>query len=298
MYDVAIVGGGPAGLTAAIYAVRYKMNCVIIAPEWGGFMNYAHLVENWPSEESISGTELAQKMIDHVKKLGVPMINSGVQAVEKEKEHFTITTKKERIEAERIILTTGTERTKLGIEGESEFLGKGLSYCATCDGFFYRDKTVAVVGSGDSACTSAIFLADICKKVYLMYRSSGLKAEPIWVDKVKENPKIELLAETMPIKILGDSQVRKIICDNQKTLDIDGLFVEVGSTPSEFLIRKMGLKTDKKGYIIVDANQLTNQKGVWAAGDITTNSSNFKQIITASSEGAVAVYNAYIDSKA
>lgn len=297
MYELAIIGGGPAGLTAAIYAVRYKMKAVVIAPEWGGFMNYAHLVENWPSEKSIKGEELAQKMIDHVKDLDIPMITGNVQAVEKDKNCFVITTPKEKIEAERIILASGTERIKLGIAGEDEYLGKGVSYCATCDGFFFRDKTVAVIGSGDSACTSAVFLADIAKKVFLLYRSSNLKAEPIWIDKVKSNPKIELLPTTMPIKITGTNKVEEIECDDKKKRQVDGVFIEVGSTPSEFLISKLALKTDAKRYVIVDSDQKTSVKGVWAAGDITTNSSKFKQMITAASEGAVAVYGAYIDSK-
>ena len=297
MYDIAIVGGGPAALTAAIYAIRYKMNAIVIASEWGGYMNYAHLVENWPSETSITGIELANKIIEHTKSTKIPMIQANVQAIEKNKKGFVLTTPKEEYEAERIILASGTERTKLNIEGESEFLGKGVSYCATCDGFFFRGKTVAVIGSGDSACTSAVYLADIAKKVYLMYRSDNLKAEPIWIDKVKNNDKVELLATTMPTKINGDSVVRSMDCDDNKTREVDGIFVEVGSTPSDFLINKLGIKIDKSGYVIVDPDQKTNVAKVWAAGDITTNSSKFKQMVTAASEGAVAVFNAYIDAK-
>jgi thioredoxin reductase (NADPH) len=297
MYEVAIIGGGPAGLTAAIYAVRYKMKAITISPEWGGYTNYAHKVENWPSENTISGIELGKKFLDHAKFLNAELITANVQAINKTKKGFEVITQKDRYEAERIIITSGTERTKLGVEGENEFLGKGVSYCATCDGFFFKNKDVAVIGSGDSACTSAVYLADIANKVYLMYRSSKLKAEPIWIDKVENNPKIELLPTTMPVRIEGDKVVKKVYCDDTKELKVDGVFIEIGSTPSKFLIKKLGVKTDDKGYIVVDGNQKTNIDKVWAAGDITTNSSKFKQIVTAASEGAVAVFNAYVDAK-
>jgi len=297
MYDLAIIGGGPAGLSAAIYAVRYKVKAVTFSSEWGGYMNYAHKVENWPSENAISGIDLGKKFLDHAKYLKAELVSENVKAVINKKDFFVVNTQKGEYEAKRLIITSGTERTKLNIPGESDFLGKGVSYCATCDGFFFKDKKVAIIGSGDSACTSAVYLADIAEKVYLMYRSSNLKAEPLWIDKVKKNPKIELLATTQPTKIIGDTVVRKIECDGKKEIEVDGVFIEVGSTPSEVLIKALGINTDEKGYIIVDSTQKTNIEGIWAAGDITTNSAKFKQIVTAASEGAVAVYSAYVDMK-
>jgi thioredoxin reductase (NADPH) len=176
-------------------------------------------------------------------------------------------------------------------------LGKGISYCATCDGFFFRGKTVAVIGSGDSACTGATFLADLAKKVYLIYRSSKLKAEPIWIDKIKKAKNVECLPDKKLKEIIGKETVEKIILEDGKEIKVDGIFIEAGSTPLIFLIEKIGLKTDEKGYIITDVNQKTNINGVYAAGDITTNSSQFKQMIVAASEGAVAAYNTYIDLK-
>ncbi|MEI7690549.1 MAG: FAD-dependent oxidoreductase [bacterium] len=297
MYDVAIIGGGPAGLSAAVYAARYKMSCAVIAPLWGGFVTEAHLVENWLGDKSVSGLDLSQRFIDHVKSLDVPMINEDVKSITKTKDFFEVTTTKEVLTAKKIILALGTERNKLGVKGESDFLGKGVSYCATCDGFFFRDKIVVVAGSGDAACTGSTFLANIAKKVYLVYRSSSLKAEPIWIDKIKKLKNIESIPSANIAEIMGDSKVEKVLLDNGKTIKTDGVFIEVGSTPATFLIDKLGIKTDEKKYIIVDQGQKTNVEGVFAAGDMTTNSSKFKQIIVAASEGAVAVYNAYIDLK-
>lgn len=296
MYDIAIIGGGPAGLTAAIYATRYKMNAITVAPVFGGKIEEAHLVENWPGEKSILGDVLAINFYDHAKNLGANLKQAYVQSIENKKDHFVITAEKDSINAKQIIFALGTERKKLGIPGEEKYFGKGVSYCAVCDGNFFTDKNVVVVGSGDSACTNAVFLADIAKKVYLMYRSDDLKAEPIWVDKVKNNPKIELMPTVMPEKILGNEKVTQVVCSDGRILDVDGIFIEIGSTPSEFLINRLGILTDDQGYVVVDNNQKTNIANIWAAGDITTNSGKFKQVVTAAAEGAVAVYSIYNDS--
>ncbi len=297
MYDLIIIGGGPAGLSAAVYAARYKINFVIIAPSWGGFVNEAHLVENWLGEKSLSGGELATKFIDHVKSLEPEMITANVQAIEKTKGGFKVMTHGQNYEGKKILLALGTERNKLGIKGESEFLGKGVSYCATCDGFFFKDKTVAVVGSGDAACTGATFLSDVAKKVYLIYRSPELKAEPIWIDKVRSAPNVDCRPDAKLAEIAGKDKVEKIVLEDGSELEVDGVFIEVGSTPTNYITEKLGVETDEKGYIKVDENQKTSVDGIYAAGDITTNSSKFKQIIVAASEGAVAVYNSYIDLK-
>ena len=297
IYDLIIVGGGPAGLSAAIYAARYKINFAIIAPNWGGFVNEAHSVENWLGEKSISGLDLSNKFTEHVKSLKPTMITGNVQSIIYNNKSFDVATDKENLQANKILIALGSERNKLGIKGEKEFLGKGVSYCATCDGFFFKNKTVAVIGSGDAACTGATYLADIAKKVYLIYRSPSLKAEPIWIDKVEKAKNIEILGNLNPNEILGDKFVEELLLDNGNKIKIDGIFIEVGSTPSTFIIDKLGIETDSKGYISVDVNQKTNIEGVYAAGDITTNSSKFKQMITAASEGAVAVYNIYIDLK-
>jgi thioredoxin reductase (NADPH) len=297
MYDLIIIGGGPAGLSAAVYAARYKINSAIIAPVWGGFVNDAHLVENWLGEKSITGRELAQRFIGHVESLNIPMITANVRMIVKTKDGFEVFTPDQKYEAKKIILASGTERNKLEVRGEDKFLGKGVSYCTTCDGFFFRGKTVAVIGSGDSACTGATLLADLAKKVYLIYRSSKLKAEPIWIDKIKKAKNVECLPDKKLKEIVGQKIVEKIILADGETIKVDGVFIETGSTPLSFLIERLGLKADEKGYVITNVNQKTNINGVYAAGDITTNSSQFKQMIVAASEGAVAAYNAYIDLK-
>ena len=297
MHDIAIIGGGPAGLTAAIYAVRYKMKAITISPEYGGKINHAHNVENWPGEKSIVGSELSQKIYDHAKHVKAELADDYVQSIENKTDFFHVTTSKNSFDAKRILFTVGTQKEKLGIPGEEKYFGKGVSYSTAIDGPKYKNMDVIVVGSGNSACTSAVFMSKIAKKVYLMYRSSSLKAEPIWIDQVNNNPKIEILPTIMPTKILGTTKVNHVICSDDRKLDIDGIFIEVGSTPSEFLISELGLETDDSGYIIVDNNQKTNIKNVWAAGDITTNSGKFKQIITSAAEGAVAVSSIYNDAK-
>lgn len=297
MYDLVIVGGGPAGLSAAVYAARYKINFAIVAPMWGGFVNEAHLVENWLGDKSITGQELSAKFIDHTKSLKPTMITANVQAIEKINDGFEVVTRDKKIQAKKIILAVGTERNKLGVKGEEEFLGKGVSYCATCDGFFFKNKTVIVAGSGDAACTGATFLSDVADKVYLIYRSPKLKAEPIWIDKVNAAPNITCMPDSKLKEITGQGRVEKIILEDNTEIATDGVFIEVGSTPTTYITQKLGIETDEKGYIKVDVNQKTSVEGVYAAGDITTNSSKFKQIIVAAAEGAVAVYNSYIELK-
>jgi len=297
MYDIAIIGAGPAGMSAAVYAARYKLNVAMIGPNPGGYINDAHLVENWLGEKSIAGGDLSAKFLEHVKSLPIDIQPHGVNGIVKKDDVFEIITDKEKVEAKRIILALGTERKKLGIKGEAEFLGKGVSYCTTCDGYFFRDKVVAVIGGSDSACTGSLMLADIASKVYLVYRQGELRAEPSWVSDVKKNPKIELVLNANPEEIIGETIVKKLRLDNGQTLDVDGIFVEIGTTPGAALVGGLGVKTDDKGYIIVDDSQKTNVDGVWAAGDITTKNAKLKQIIVAASEGSIATYSAYMDKK-
>lgn len=297
MYDLAIIGAGPAAMSAAVYAARYKMKVAMIGSQPGGYVNEAHLVENWLGEKSISGVDLVKKFFDHVQSLPIDVVTKDVKSIVTSKEGFEIATDKDKIEAKRIVLAIGTERNKLGIKGENEFLGKGVSYCTTCDGFFFRDKTVAIIGGSDSACTGSLMLADIAKKVYLVYRQDKLRAEPSWICDVEKHPNIEVILNANPAEIVGDSVVRKLRLENGKELAVDGIFVEIGTTPGSVLTNQLGVKTDEKGYIIVDDNQKTNISGVWAAGDVTTKNSKLKQIMVSSSEGAVATYNAYLDKK-
>jgi thioredoxin reductase (NADPH) len=293
MYEVAIIGAGPAGLSAAIQAKRYKINAITIADELGGKITNAHSIENWPGDFAINGNDLSDKIINHSKQIEANVVVDKVKFIKKVNDYFLITADNEQYKAYRIIFAVGNEKAKLNIEGEEEFLKKGVSYQANKEGVLFKNKTVAVVGSGDSACTSALFLADIADKVYLMYRSKNLKAEPIWVDKVKNNKKIELLAGVMPKKILGNETVKQIVCNDERILNVDGVFIEIGFNPSSDLAKDLELKTDADGFVLVDDKQQTSAKNVWAAGDITTNSDKLRQIITAASEGMVALNDVY-----
>jgi thioredoxin reductase (NADPH) len=286
-------------MNAALYAARYKMKVALIGKFPGGYVNEAHLVENWLGDKSIPGPELSARFKDHVKSLEIDFIESGVRGITKSKDGYEVVaeSQKESLKGPRLILALGTERKKLNIKGEEEFLGKGVSYCVTCDGFFFRDRVVAVVGGSDSACTGSIMLADIASKVYLIYRQGELRAEPAWVEEVKKNPKIEVIYNANPVEVKGENVVKSIALDNGTELEIDGLFIEIGTTPGAAIISGLGVETDEKGYIKVDENMKTNLDKVWAAGDITTANSKLKQIVVAASEGAVATYNAFLDKK-
>jgi thioredoxin reductase (NADPH) len=299
MYDLIIIGAGPAGMNAALYAARYKMKVALIGKLPGGYVNEAHLVENWLGDKSIPGLQLAERFKDHIKSLEIDFIESGVRGITKGDDGYEVVaeSQKDSLKSPRLILALGTERKKLNIKGEEEFLGKGVSYCVTCDGFFFRDRVVAVVGGSDSACTGSIMLADIAKKVYLIYRQGELRAEPAWVEEVKKNPKIEVVYNANPVEVKGENIVKSVALDNGTELEIDGLFIEIGTTPGAALINGLGVETDEKGYIKVDENMKTNLDKVWAAGDITTANSKLKQIVVAASEGAVATYNAFLDKK-
>ncbi len=298
MYDLIIVGAGPAAMSAAVYAARYKMKVAMVGKLPGGYVNEAHLVENWLGEKSIPGPELVQKFMDHVKNLAIDFFPTETRGIVNNKEKgFTVVKEGENLDGERLILAIGTERNKLGIKGEDQFLGKGVSYCTTCDAFFFRNRPVAIIGGSDSACTGALMLADIASKVYLVYRQGELRAEPSWVEDVKKNKNIELILNTNPSEIVGDNLVKGLVLDNGQTLDVEGVFVEIGTTPGKAIVSQLGVETDEKGYMKVADDQSTNVAKVWAAGDITTKNNKLKQIIVAAAEGAVATYGAYLDKK-
>lgn len=295
MYDLAIIGGGPAGLMAAIYAERYKLKSITIASKLGGKIEFAHSIENWPGDYLIYGDDLSNKFINHAKQMNVNLVEEKVLSIDSKDKYFNVSTASKKHKAKNIILAVGNEQNQLNIEGEKEFIKKGVSYKANKDGKYYKDQIVTVVGSGDSACTSALFLADIAKKVYLMYRSKDLKAEPLWVNKVKSNSKIKLLPGVIPTKIKGNDKVNKLICSDGSTLHSNAIFIEVGFSPPKYLFKNLDIKVDEDGFIIVDSNQKTSVKNVWAAGDITINSGKLRQIISAAAEGAVSAASVYND---
>ena len=295
IYDVLIVGGGPAGLTAAVYCARYKLNTKIITDSFGGTMADAHKVCNFPAFTEISGMELTKKMIDQVKSLKVEIDFDGVLNIKKEENYFIVNTKTQALRSKKIILAIGRKRRKLGLEREDEFLGKGVSYCATCDANFYKEKVVGVVGGSDAAVTAALLLSDLASKVYLIYRKDKLRATPAWVELLNNKENIEVLFNTEVTKLIGEKKLEEIETTTKK-LTVDGLFIEIGSIPQKTFLEKINVTVDEGGYIKVDKNQKTNIPGVYACGDATT-SSELKQIITACSQGAIAAYNIYKENK-
>jgi thioredoxin reductase (NADPH) len=298
MYDVAIVGSGPAGYSAGIYSCRYQLKSVIFGKMIGGTISEAHKICNYPGFSDISGMDLSTKMYEHATKTGCEMKFESVTNIEKVDNHFKLTTDlNKEYEAKTVILTVGTERTKLAIPDEDKYLGKGLSYCATCDANFYKDKVVGVIGGSSAATMAAMMLSDIASKVYIIYRGNELRGDPAWKKQVLNKENIEVLYQTVVVGLQGDEKLESLKLNKEyngsNILPIDGVFVEIGSEANKNLAQKAGVKTTKKGYIVVDQAQQTNVEGIWAAGDCTTNSNNFRQVITAVAEGGIAADSVY-----
>lgn len=299
VYDLIIIGTGPAGLTASIYASRYKINHLLIGSLLGGTITWAPEVENYPGFKQISGLELSKKMLDQAKSLGAEIKNTGVVSLSKKDQSFEVKTENNEIfEAKSLIIATGTQRQKLNIPGEKEYTGRGVSYCSTCDATFFKEKIVVVVGGSNAAVMSAVHLAAFAQKVYLIYRKKPLRAEPVWIEKIEKEPKVEIIYETNVTAILGDGQkvigikLDKSYQDNEQ-LKIDGIFIEVGGSPGTELVNKLGLIIDEKGYLEVQPDMKTNVPGVFGAGDVTNAGGEFRQVIKATAEGALASYNIY-----
>lgn len=291
MYDLIIIGAGPAGLTAALFAARYKLKTIIIGKDVGGLMLQAgHIVENWPSLKE-DGIKLMKRIEGQVKDLKIEIVKEEVVNINNKKDFIVKTINKEYF-GKNVLLAMGMARKKLNLPKEDKFLGKGLSYCTSCDGPLFKDKVVAVIGGNDSAATSALMLAEYAKKVYVIYRKEKIRADPITTERVDKNKKIEIIINANVTEIIGNNFVSGIKLDNGKELKLDGIFVEIGSTPSIALINQLGVKLNESNYIIVDNKQKTNVKNVFAAGDIT-NGSDLKQMITACSQGAVAAFSVF-----
>lgn len=294
-HSLVIVGAGPAGLTASIYASRYKLDHVVVGETLGGLAFEAHRICNFPTEKEISGADLVAKIRDQVESMGASILTGRIVNISKRDECFELKSDDgEVFLADAVILANGTEHRKIGLPDEERYIGKGVSYCATCDAMFFRDKVVAVVGGSDSANTASLYLAELAEKVYQIYRGKELRGETVWVDKVKNNDKIEVVYETEVVGLKGDDKLEAIVLNrNDKEIEVDGLFIEIGTMPHRDLADRLGLKVNDKGYIEVTNDQRTSKEGIWAAGDITSSSNNFHQIITACSEGAIAAENVF-----
>jgi thioredoxin reductase (NADPH) len=298
--DLIIIGAGPAGLTASIYASRYKLSNIVIGKVLGGTITLAHKVENFPGFVSISGVELAQKMREQVKSLGAEIIFENVGKITKRGEIFEVMLESSNrvLKGRSVIVATGTERRKLGVPGEKEYVGRGVSYCSTCDAPFFRDKVVALIGGSDAAVSGAIHVAGFTKKVYIIYRRDKLRAEPIWVEEALNNPKIEVIYNTNVVEILGDgSKVTAVKLDNpyrnSDRLPLDGVFIEIGGVPGSSLVVPLGVELVKGGFVKVNRTMATKVKGLFAAGDLTTESLIMQQAITACAQGAIAAASAF-----
>lgn len=297
IYDLAILGGGPAGITAAIYASRAKLNTIWIDKNFapGGQITATYEVDNYPGMPGISGMDLGEAFGEHARKLGLEPKREKLLSLENISGDIkTIHTKKNEYQARTIILAFGAEHRKLDIPGEDDLGGLGVSYCATCDGAFYKDRTVVVVGGGNAAAEDAVFLSGLCKKVYLVHRRDELRADKAIQEKIFDCENIEMVWDSVPLEILGQDEVTGIKIRNVKTgeereLDTDGVFIAVGIVPNTTFV-KAQLELDENGYICAGEEGITSAAGVFAAGDIRTKA--LRQVVTAVSDGANAVASA------
>jgi thioredoxin reductase (NADPH) len=294
IYDVIIIGGGPAGLSAAIYASRARLKTLIIEKTGcGGQMTMTDLLENYPGfNGGINGFDLAVKLEQQARDFGTGIIYGEAAAVERGSSKKVITTNC-TYETKTVIIAAGTHAKKMNIPGESEFIGKGVSFCAVCDAPFYRGKNVLVVGGGDSAVGEAVYISKFAKNVTIVHRRNKLKAAKILQEKIKSHPNISVIYDSVPKEIFGRSSVEKITITNIKTnenkdLIIDGVFVFAGLIPNTLFLS--GIALDKTGYIITNENMNTSSDGIFACGDIRKK--QLRQVVTAVSDGAQAAVSA------
>ena len=295
-YDVIIIGSGPAGLSAAIYSARGELKTGIFEKALiGGQINVTDEVENYPGfEESLSGFELTEKMRKQAERFGAHFIDEEVTAIGLEGLCKVIQAGNKTYRAKSVIVCTGAHPRRLNVPGEEPFIGRGVSYCATCDGALYRDKVVAVVGGGDSAVEEGLFLTRFAKKVYVIHRRDALRAQKIIQERAFKNPKMEFIWNTVIKEIHGESVVNSLELYNRQTeqismLPVDGLFIYVGILPNNELLESR-LKLDDAGFVLTDDHMQTNVPGIYAAGDIRH--TVLRQVVTATSDGAIAAWSA------
>lgn len=293
--DMAIIGAGPAGMTAAIYGQRAGLSVILLEKNamGGGQMIYTDKIENYTGVEAVNGFELSMKMQTQVKNLGVNILSEEVQEIQQinaeDKLIWQITTNKGTFLARNVVYSAGASHKKLDVSGENRLAGRGVSYCATCDGNFYKGKTVAVIGGGNTALQDALYLSKIANKVYLIHRRDKFRGFASSVEKVKAAENIEVIYNSNLKEIKGDNTVTALVIVDDagvnKELAIDGVFIAVGITPAKNLIKDF-VNLDNSGFIITDEDCFTGTQGLYAVGDIR--SKKFRQIITAAADGAIA----------
>jgi thioredoxin reductase (NADPH) len=296
IYQVIIIGGGPAGLTAGLYCARSRLNTLLIEKGiMGGQITNAERVENYPGfPRGISGIELGQLIHEQATDYGLETLLAEVTQVMPSPKHNLVNTSEGDFVAEAIVIASGSQFRKLGVPGEDKFVGKGVSYCATCDGPLFKDKTVAVIGGGDTAVSDALYLSRFASSVKVIHRRSQLRADKILQEKAMTNPKIEFVWDSIVMRIEGERIVKQLTIKNSRNaklsmLELAGVFVAIGSEPNSAQWRGL-LPLDEEGYIITDGRMGTKIPGVFAAGDVRHNSA--KQVITAAGDGATAAISA------
>lgn len=293
LLDMVIVGGGCSGLAASIYARRFNMNVLVLTEGLGGTITTTHLVENYPGFISLSGQELADNLIEHAKANDVKWEwGNRVTKITKEGDIFHVVFGPKTYLARTVLVATGTTYRKLGVTGEAEFSAKGVSYCATCDGGFFKGKKTIMVGGGDSAVKESLILAEHAAHVTIVYRGDKItKAEPINMKRMEATPNIDLRLNTNIVEIFGDKTVTGVKFDDGSTMETDGVFVEIGRIPLTQMVDELGVEKNAKGEIIIDHMSETNIPGFYAAGDVTDTA--WKQAVVGVAEGCKAAYSAY-----
>lgn len=296
IYEVIIIGGGPGGLTAGLYTSRARLSTLLIESAlFGGQMTTTELIENYPGfPQGVAGDELSRRMEEQAKRFGIETVPQEAVKVSLEGNVKVVQTYESTYRCEALIISTGTEYRKLGVPGEKEFAGKGVSYCATCDGAFFRDSQIVVVGGGDSALTEALFLTKFVKELTIVHRRDALRGTKIYQEKVLANPKIKFLWNSIVQEIKGDSMVRSIIVKNVKTGEIkefetEGAFLFVGLVPRTHFLKGI-VQMDEGGYILTNEHCETSAKGIFAVGDCRKKL--LRQIATAVGDGATAAFAA------
>lgn len=296
MYDILIVGSGPAGLTAAIYAARANLNFAVVEKDYmsSGQISITDRVDNYPGLYGIGGYELGEKFREHAEQLGTDFITGEVIDIKKNNNVFLLMLKDGRsLQSKSVIYAAGALHRHLNIEGENEFSARGVSYCASCDGAFFKDKVTTVIGGGDTALSDSLLLSKICKKVFLVHRRAEFRGAKSLLERVKNTENIEIITPVVPVKIIGEKLVNGIVLkygdDRIKTLETDGIFVAVGMEPNNFGLNGLA-EIDAGGYVIADEMGITSVDGLFAAGDVRTK--DFRQVVTAVSDGANCVASA------
>ena len=297
MYDIIIIGAGPAGLTAAIYGRRANKSVLVLeAKSYGGQIINTLDIENYPANNHISGFDFATNLYNQAKELGAEIVFDKVIEITNNKEVITANNK---YNAKAIIIATGSDNRKLGLPNEDELIGKGVSYCATCDGAFFKGKDVAVVGGGNTALEDALYLSNLANKVYIIHRRDEFRGEDKSVNLIKQKDNIELILNSTVTKLISDDKLTGIEVTNKdgsiNTINIDGLFVAIGRVPSNDYYKNI-INLDDQGYIVANEDCKTNIPFIFVAGDNRTK--EVRQLVTATSDGAVAATNAikYIES--